>query len=162
MQLVIDFYFLSICVLYMFRASSAHHQESLTVHTASSFLELKLCFKWVLNIKIVKIIKYLKDSCAQAVKSPSFYHGSPLRFQTSLCRIHGKRNGSKLRFLWNASVLHRPYHSVIAPYSCICYRKYVILEVDSLILILIFLIILNFCTYYEALQCAVFTWQCGL
>jgi hypothetical protein len=38
MQLVIDFYFLFICIqLYMFRASSAHHQESLTVHTASSF-----------------------------------------------------------------------------------------------------------------------------
>jgi hypothetical protein len=38
MQLVIDLYFLSMCIqLYMFRASSAHHQESLTVHTASSF-----------------------------------------------------------------------------------------------------------------------------
>jgi hypothetical protein len=38
MQFVIDFYFLSIYVkLYMFRASSSHHQESLTVHTASSF-----------------------------------------------------------------------------------------------------------------------------
>jgi hypothetical protein len=33
-----SFYFLSIGTqLYMFRASSAHHQESLTVHTASSF-----------------------------------------------------------------------------------------------------------------------------
>jgi hypothetical protein len=38
MQLVIDFYFLSVCIqVYMFQASSAHHQESLTVHTASSF-----------------------------------------------------------------------------------------------------------------------------
>jgi hypothetical protein len=38
MQLVIDFYFLPICIkLYMFRASSAHHQESLAVYTASSF-----------------------------------------------------------------------------------------------------------------------------
>jgi hypothetical protein len=35
---VIDFYFLSICIqLYMFRASSAHYQESLTVNTASNF-----------------------------------------------------------------------------------------------------------------------------
>jgi hypothetical protein len=40
MQLVIDFYFLSICVyLYMFRASSAHHQESLTIHTDEARLE---------------------------------------------------------------------------------------------------------------------------
>jgi hypothetical protein len=38
MQLVINFYYPSICVkLYMFRTSSAHHQESLTVQTASSF-----------------------------------------------------------------------------------------------------------------------------
>jgi hypothetical protein len=38
MQLVIDFYFLSIWyTLYMFRKSSAHHQESPTVHTASRF-----------------------------------------------------------------------------------------------------------------------------
>jgi hypothetical protein len=38
MQLVIDLYFLSICIqLYMFRASRSHHQESLTVHTTSSF-----------------------------------------------------------------------------------------------------------------------------
>jgi hypothetical protein len=37
MQLAIDFYFLSICIrLYMFRVSSVYHQESLTVHTASS------------------------------------------------------------------------------------------------------------------------------
>jgi hypothetical protein len=35
----------------MFRASSAHHQESLTVHTASRFWNLN-CFKWVLNIYV--------------------------------------------------------------------------------------------------------------
>jgi hypothetical protein len=37
MQLVIDFYFYLYVYDYMFRASSAHHQESLTVHAASSF-----------------------------------------------------------------------------------------------------------------------------
>lgn len=99
---------------------------------------------------------------AQAVKSPSFHHGSPFRFQTSLCRIHGEGNGSMLRFLWNASVLHRPYLSVSAPSSCICCRKYIIVEVDNLILILIFLIMLKVCTYYEAPQCGVFTWQGSL
>jgi hypothetical protein len=47
MQLMRDFYFLSICVqIYMFRASSAHRQESRTVHTASSscvWVSLRLC-----------------------------------------------------------------------------------------------------------------------
>jgi len=98
----------------------------------------------------------------EAVKSPSFHYGSPFRFQTSVCRIHDERNGRMLRCLWNTSVLHRPYHSVNAPYSCICYRKYITVEVDSLILILIFLVILNVCTYYEAPQRAVVTWQCSL
>jgi hypothetical protein len=49
MQLVIDFYFLSKCVLYMFRASSAHHQDSLAVHKASSFL--CLCLSAALSCK---------------------------------------------------------------------------------------------------------------
>jgi hypothetical protein len=40
MKLVIDFYFLSMCVqLYMFRAPSAHHQDSLTVYTGCMYDE---------------------------------------------------------------------------------------------------------------------------
>lgn len=117
----------------------------------------------VFQRKLCMFLLFLSPSVrAQVVKSPSFYHGSPFRFQTSLCRIHRERSGSMLRFLWNVSVLHRPYHSVNAPYSCICYRKYIIVEADNLILGLISLIMLNVCTYYEAPQCAVFTWHCSL
>jgi hypothetical protein len=62
MQLVIDFYFLSICVqLYMFRESSAHHQESLTVHTASSFC-VCVCLRHCL------VRSFLQDSAADRHK----------------------------------------------------------------------------------------------
>jgi hypothetical protein len=54
MQLVIDFYFLSICIqLYMFRASSAHNQESLSLLTASSFC-VCVCLR-ALSCKKMKI-----------------------------------------------------------------------------------------------------------
>jgi hypothetical protein len=58
MQLVIDFYFLSICIkLYMFRASSAHHQESLTVHTDSSFC-VYVCLRHCLVRKSVLYVQW--------------------------------------------------------------------------------------------------------
>jgi hypothetical protein len=62
MQLVIDFYFLFICVkLYIFRASSAHHQESLTVHTASSFC-VCVCLRHCLVRSFLHVSSYKRSS----------------------------------------------------------------------------------------------------
>jgi hypothetical protein len=71
MQLVIDFYFLSICVwLYMFRASSAHHRESLTVHTASSF-----CVCVCLRHCLVRNMKMHGPGNIKHSTSPQYYLG---------------------------------------------------------------------------------------
>jgi hypothetical protein len=62
MKLVINFYFLSISVqLYMFRESSARHQESFTVHTASSFC-VCVCLRHCLAIS------FLQDSATDGHK----------------------------------------------------------------------------------------------
>jgi hypothetical protein len=88
MQLVIDFYFLSIRIQpYMFRASSAHHQESLTVHTASSFC---VCVRlWHCLVRN----SFLQDSAADRHKHRNWrlyvQRGSPddERLTLETCRV---------------------------------------------------------------------------
>jgi hypothetical protein len=59
MQLVIDFYILSICVqLYMFRASIAHHQESLTVHTyIHTYIHILTAYLIIFSLRAVRIFQ---------------------------------------------------------------------------------------------------------